>query len=40
VVVLDLADEEPIQSSLRQRGSGLHQTYADKEIAVFVTTRR
>jgi hypothetical protein len=40
VVVLDLPDEKPIQNSLRRRGSGLHQAYANKEIAVFATNKR
>ncbi len=36
VVVLDLPDEQPIQTSLRRR-SGLRETYSDEQIAVFVT---
>jgi hypothetical protein len=40
VVVLDLPDEQPIQSSLLRRGSGLRQAYTDNQIAVFATSSK
>ena len=40
VVVLDLPDEQPIQSSLLRRGSALRQAYGDNQIAVFATSSK